>query len=349
LRARQQAKAQREWAQRNAQTFLNGFDMFRDYATAVANGMMNNDQIHPSVNGHAFKNLMLWQRLPLAGMNLGVLFNLNVAGGNATLAGVITPTDIINNVGGVVEFGRTIRIAGTLSAINFGTQDVFDNPALDVPVRNLSGSLAVGSSCHTGTSSFLGWHPAFNAATLGGRGNFWWNVGAAGLRTAYVATAADLTVTGSNHTIHITGSGTPVITLPDAVFENASLFNYTNTQAGIVGKMYVVKNSSTGSATVRGNSVTRGSGVTNGTTAITYANIGNAPNVGDLVTGTDIPANTYMVTAGLTSGTMSNAATGSSSGLTFTFRESINSLAELVLTSGQSAHLQSTGAGWITF
>ena len=57
---------------------------------------------------------------------------------------------------------------------------------------------------------------------------------------------------------------------------------------------------------------------TNGSTAITFTAGGLSPVTGQFVTGTGIPAGTYVVSATTTSAVLSNAATATGSSLTFT-------------------------------
>jgi hypothetical protein len=63
--------AQKAWATRNKESWFNPYNLFRDYATALAYGMMG-DVIHLSNGGNLLRNHALWQdqaigRFPLGG------------------------------------------------------------------------------------------------------------------------------------------------------------------------------------------------------------------------------------------------------------------------------------------
>ena len=244
-RARQQAKAQREWAIREGQSFINGFDIFRDYTSACLRGLMAEpDTIHPTPDGHVYKNMVLWSKVPLTRVNLGAIVNLSSPGSNNLIFSTITPTDVINNTSGIVELSRKLRIAGTGGAINFGDTSAVENTSLDVTISNTGGVLSIGTAANTGNSSLLGWHPTLlNGSTLGGRSSNWWNLGGAGLRLEYHAVTTHATISSSNYTINVT-SNSVTVQLPAATVLNSA--NLANAGAGAMGKVYCVKNSGTG-------------------------------------------------------------------------------------------------------
>jgi hypothetical protein len=347
-RARQQAKAQREWAMRTGQSFINGFDIFRDYTSACLSGLMAApDMIHPSAAGYAYKNMVFWSKVPLTRVNLGALGNLSGGGVNAVIFSTITPTDVINNAAGVVELGRSLRVAGQGGEVRLGDRAAIENTAVDVTLRNISGEFFIGDKAVGGLSSMTGIHPPFDGAVLGGRNGFWWNLGGGGLRLGYQPVSGNHTVLAKNYFIHVT-SGSPVITLPDATAESLTAGSLVNVAAGLAGKMYVIKNTGAGTASVKGFDAVRGSGVTtNASTSISFASNGSAPNVGDRVSGTNIPADTYIVTANTVSATMSNAATAAGSGLSLTFTEALDGITPVSLAPGASKKYASTGASWV--
>jgi hypothetical protein len=347
-RARQQAKAQREWAMRTGQSFVNGFDIFRDYTSACLSGLMATpDMIHPSAAGYAYKNMVFWSKVPLTRVNLGAVANFSSPGINNVVFSTITPTDVINSTSGVVELARTLRVAGPGGGVNLGDRAAVENTNVDITLRNISGEFFIGDKAVGGLSSMTGVHPPFDGAVLGGRNGFWWNLGGGGLRLGYQAISADHTVVAKNYFIHVT-SASPVITLPDATPESLTAGSLVNVAAGLAGKMYIFKNTGIGSASIKGFDTTRGSGATtNASTSISFASIGTAPNVGDRVTGTGIPANTYVFSATTTTAVLTNAATATNTGLTLTFTEAIEGITPVTLASGASKKYASTGTAWV--
>lgn len=254
-RARAQALAQRDWAMRSGESFVNGYGMFRDYATAVAAGMMEPDQIHPTATGHAFKQLVLWSKIPMASLFMGSIGSHNFvqSGSSQHVFGMTTNVHPSAAASSLLEAFRPLRISGPSAQLNLGDQSVPEVPSADIAFRNNSGTLTVfsGGSAQAiyGISSFNGIHPAANGRTLGGRGSFWWNLGGAGLRLEYAAKTANYTAAGSDYTIDVTANS-PTITLPSAVALNATVTSFVNAGAGAMGKIYVIKNSGAGTVTI---------------------------------------------------------------------------------------------------
>jgi hypothetical protein len=251
-RARQQAKAQREWAIRSGHSFINGFDIFRDYRSASSAGLMSPpDMIHPNDVGHPFKNVMFWSKIPLAQMNLGLIGNVYSKDGNVPLI-YTTPASNIYAPGdaGLVEISRPLRMSGPGAQINLGDRNTPVSFNADVAFSNTGGVLTI-SNFNTsivaigGTSSFLGWHPGSNGAVLGGRGSNWWNLGGAGVRLEYTPTTTNYTIAATDYTVNVT-SNSVTVQLPLAEALNSNTSNFTNTRAGVEGKLYCIKNSGTG-------------------------------------------------------------------------------------------------------
>lgn len=349
-RCRAQALAQRNWAISNKESFVNGFGMFRNYGDAVAAGLMSTpDQVHPSSLGYLFKQIMFWSKIPISRLQLGTLGSFIPTDPSSASSHALgfPGTGHPSAVAASAELNRPLILGGTSSTLIFADRTSPNTGGNNISVSNTDAELSLGGAFITGKSSFSGLHPQSNGRTLGGRGSFFWNIGGAGLRLEYAEKTANYSILATDHTINVT-SNSPTITLPDCVALNSTTGNFTNAAAGVMGKIYTIKNSGIGTVTVKGVDITRTSGVTNGTTTITYASNGQVPNVGDYVTGTDIPANTYIISAGSTSAVLSNAATGSSSGLTFTFNENIDGVASLSLAAAAKVTVQSTGTGWIT-
>jgi hypothetical protein len=251
-----------------------------------------------------------------------------------------------------IVFNNPIFLKGAFAQWTLGNRA---NPADQASAGfgyNTGGETFFGTNNSTsvilGLSSFNGLQAPANGASLGGRGSFWWNGGFAGLRLEYAEKTANYSIVATDSTVNVTANS-PTITLPDSVITNATISNYANAAAGVAGKVYTVKNSGAGTATVATFSNTRGTGVTNGTTTITFASNGQSVTPGEGVSGTNIPAGAYIVSGNTTSAVISAAATGSGSGATFTFVEPVNGAPPAIsLTTGQAAKLQSTGTGWIT-
>lgn len=334
----------RAWCLETRNSYINGRAMFGDYPTSRETGMMA-DVTHLGRAGRAYRNLALWARLPIGSLDLGALGEIYPSAGGAPYASSL-PGGLLS----ALAFFKSIYVRGAAAQVACNDNDsplLFANQSgfrcRDGEFRAFSAGGEVGIG---GKSSFSGWHPGGANAMLGGRGSLWWMLGGAGLRLEYTPISGNYTVLSSDYTVNVT-SGSPTVTLPDCVGLNAATSNYTNAGAGAEGRIYMIKNSGGGTASLKGADATRGSGVTNGTTGITFASNGQNPNVGDLVTGTDIPANTYIVSATQTSATLNNAATGSNTGITFTFTETIDGVSPVSLTNGQKIKVQSTGAGWI--
>jgi hypothetical protein len=251
-RCKDQALAQRNWAIRNQESFVNGLGMFRNYGDAVAAGLMATpDQIHPTTLGYNFKQIMFWSKIPISRLQLGTLGSFLVnepSSMNSHAFGF--PTAVHPSASnGLAEINRALRIGGTNAQLKIGDQSSPNRQDLDVPLTNTNGNLAIGASATTGISSYAGLHPTFNSAVLGGRGSFFWNLGGAGLRLEYSAKTANYSIAAADYTINVTANS-PTITLPDSVALNASVTNFTNASAGAMGKIYIIKNSGVGVVTI---------------------------------------------------------------------------------------------------
>ena len=192
---------------------------------------------------------MLWSKVPLAQMDLGMIGNPFNKDGNVP----IIYTSVASNIftpAGAVEISRVLRLTGTSAQLNIGDRNTPENFNADVSLQNAGGEFsinALGSSIAIGgASSFTGWHPGFNGAVLGGRGSNWWNLGGAGVRLEYTATTSNHTISAADYTVNVTSNSVNV-QLPLAEPLNPSTGNFTNVRAGIEGKLYCIKNS--GSAT----------------------------------------------------------------------------------------------------
>jgi hypothetical protein len=155
----------------------------------------------------------------------------------------------------------------------------------------------------------------------------------------YVETSSNLTLGKTNYTVNVT-SGSPTITLP--------LSAAAGTAGRNKGRIYVVRNTGAGIVQMATSTSARGNGVTNGTSTITFASNSVVPRPGERVTGIGIPTDTYVISATLSSATLSAASTDSNSGLTFVFSQAIDSSFPATVSSGGSLKVQSTGSGWIT-
>lgn len=257
-RARFQATEQRAWAIRENETFINGIGMYRDYGSAVAAGMMSTpDQVHPTAVGHAYKNVMLWSKIPLSRLFLGTMgsYALNDASQYTHIFGMTTnshPNNGQDNT--LVEFFRPLRVSGQHGQMNLGDRTSTPNANADVSFQNTGGELSIqsfgGFMAIGGRSSFTGWHPGFNGSTLGGRSSNWWNLGGAGLRLEYHAVTTNATISSSNYTINVT-SNNVTVQLPAATVLNSA--NFANAGAGAMGKVYCVKNSGSDTVTLSAN------------------------------------------------------------------------------------------------
>jgi hypothetical protein len=248
-RASLQAAAQKAWALRDNESFINGFSMYRGYQEGVTAGLLSGDSIHPSANGHEFKNNRVWNSIPVSRMIWGgggrvpggnsEVYSL-LASGDPSLSPLMFPRGLhIRKAsdGGLTIWDRTSPTSQA-SASNMYTDGGF--------FLQTNGS---STAMVAGISSFTGIHPGSNGSTLGGRGSFWWNVGGAGLRLEYAEKTANYTLTAADHTINVTANSI-TLTLPDSVTLNSSVSNYTNAAAGAMGKIYVMKNSGVGTVTL---------------------------------------------------------------------------------------------------
>lgn len=258
---RETAAAQRAFALRNKQSFINVLGAFKAHAWATAQGLMA-DAAHLNDAGGMYRNLVVWQRLPIFQMPLGALPGLflentlypyaRILGGDNTPT--IDPAVIYEGIPLFAE--GQISIADSTSTV--GTRNF--------AIKNTAGEVFFtvnnSSSMIFGISSLTGAHPGANNLMLGGRGNFRWRVGATGLQTSERSVSADATFGTDDHTIIVT-SGSPNITLPTPTATNASTSATHNIAAGIDGKIFILVNQGAGTPTLVGTV----SGVTNPTVA----------------------------------------------------------------------------------
>lgn len=116
-----QNTAQRAWAASAGQSFVNGYSLFRDYATANAKGLMS-DVTHLNTAGIYFRNRHLWAVIPVNTYELGgfgqsfagsVPYDGNIAG----ISGNITTVPL--------TFNRSISLEGASGGVLY-TYDAAD-------------------------------------------------------------------------------------------------------------------------------------------------------------------------------------------------------------------------------
>ena len=338
----EQATAQRAWAERTGETFLNGFAPFRGWVEGYQKGLLEGDLIHPTTLGHSYKNLTLWSSLNISHMFLGGF-------GGSGLHPLSMP--FLNNPtssNAVVRAANLILLAGSQGGLSFADRNAPTDGAGNITIYNADRLLYLGNAIRTGgVSGWRGIHPQNNGDSFGGMGSMFFRAHFGGMRVEHRQVSADTSFLATDCVIEVTANS-PVITLADSKALNSSLSNFTNLEAGAKGGLVIVSNSGSGVPTIQGIGIARSSGATtNGSTTITFASNGASPNVGDYVYGTGIPVDTRIVSTSQTLAVISNAATATNTGLTFTFREAIVGGASLSLLPGGSVILQSTGSGYI--
>jgi len=247
---------QRQWAIRNKQTFLNCWEIFKGSAQWMAdNGLKDTaDDPHLTTAGGRVRNASIWSRLTMGNQNMGSLGSDTIAGDSGvngqffTLqGGDSTPADAL------IFSNRPVTFRGASGGVILQDRNNQLVQAQNSSIFNVGGEFFLNQGSNTvaigGTSSFQGWHPAANGRTLGGRGSFFWNLGAAGVRLEYAEKSANYSIAATDYTINVTANSV-TITLPDSVANNASTGNFANAAAGTMGKIYIIKNSGAGVVTI---------------------------------------------------------------------------------------------------
>lgn len=237
LRLKSGVDQSRLWALRNGEAFSNCYDLWPSYADAQADGMYG-DPIHLNDKGRAYNSAAV-----INGTNLGLLFDSTAAQSSVRV--------------GSMELGATRTFTGSASMAVYNT----------LPVPTLASILAsefrvsvagsesswwkinvTSSALRFGTSGGdvihvdpYGIRPVTSGGASSGFASFpWAQTYTNGLATGFVEKTADYTLTPTDHTVLCTGSPS-TITLPLA----------WNTQDyAITGKMYIIKNATTGVVTV---------------------------------------------------------------------------------------------------
>lgn len=245
-----QAKAQREWAVANNESFINGFSMFRGFTEAVAAGLMApEDKIHPTTIGHRFKNQRIWDSIPISRLWWGSLGTIN-SGASPLLqtfssAGIGTaPIETTralhirqSSSGGLTLWDRSnIKTAGSSSSL------YVDNNVLHLT------ALGNGVVAKFPATPMPGMHPQNAAGQLGGRESFWWNLGGNGIRLEYTPVTGNYSVLVTDYVINVTANDATV-TLPSCSALNSSTSSGTNGTAGAEGRIYIIKNSTAANTT----------------------------------------------------------------------------------------------------
>jgi hypothetical protein len=246
--------AQLAWAREFNESYFDGYSLFQSYSSANSKGFME-DTVHLNSAGTAMRNNFLWRSLALGNEPLG----------RSPISGNTAVPQFENNEFGPswrfianTSFGSTtpmfaatpIGVPGSINvyaasyANGLGTSGAFAHDGTNVVLRK-DGSVFAFS----GTSSLLGWHPSFDNAMLGGRGNFKWRGAFTGVSLGYVAQTANYTLTTGDFTVNVTANS-PTITLPAATASSSGTTPGDNVAAGITGKVFVVKNSGNGTVTM---------------------------------------------------------------------------------------------------
>jgi hypothetical protein len=249
----------------------------------------------------------------------------------------------------VIDITNPILLGGTGGGLLLADRN---NPTVGanvVPINNTDGIVNFGNFVRSGgLSGWRGLHPATDGVSLGGMGSMFFRAHFGGLRTEHRAVTANTTQIATDFTIEVT-DGSPTITLLDSKPLNSSLSSFTNLEGGAKGGLLCIVNNGVGMVTAQPIGIIRTAGVTtNGSTSISYGSNAQTPNVGDYVSGTNIPSETRVVSATATTAVLSAAATDSGTGITFTFSESVDGMSSLLFAPGNRRILQSTGSGWIT-
>lgn len=352
----------KDWCARNKQTYWDGTTLFRDYRSAKENGLIA-DQIHPSTWGYFLRWNKLWEQLSIGQLDMGqAMKNTYPSAGNGmfSTAGPGAPNAV------QLQLDRSLVIRGNdigagQAQIVFADQSsaaarkdgaavtAFSANAGEFFINTSGANIFVG-----GRSSQQGAHPGSDGMMLGGRVGNRWRAMFTGVSMAYRAATGTTSFGVNDYAIHAT-SGTFTVSLPTPVTRGTGTPVTTNTDAGIEGRIFLLKNTSGNTITVDTATTTRVSGATNSNTNITFQNNGFVPGVGSVVTVTSgtgtIPAGTTVVSATTTSAVISQAASNTTTGNTFTFTPTIDggTTTSTTVASGSAKEFQSTGNGYISF
>ncbi len=247
-----QVAAQRAWAIRNKQTFINCWDMFKGDAQWMADNGIKSSANDPHLTdaGGLVRSAHIWSRLPMGHWPLGALGNIPTAGNQFP---IITMEGGSAQDAGKLLIPRNIICSGTLGGITFLDRADLYNQTKSGFIYATGQETYIGANNGTciilGFSSYAGAHPSADDRLLGGRGDFRWRGNFTGVAVGYRATTTDTTFLGSDYTINVT-SGSPTITLPAATAVSASTGSANNAAAGVEGKIFIIRNTGAGTVTV---------------------------------------------------------------------------------------------------
>jgi len=247
-----QVEAQRAWALRNDETFINCWSIFKGDAQWMADNGLKSTANDPHLTdaGGLVRSAHVWNRMPMGRWMMGSAANFASAGNQSP---IITMEGGGTLDGAKVVIPRRIICAGTLGGITFLDQADQYNQTKSGFIYSTGQETYIGANNGTclilGFSSYAGIHPSADDRLLGGRGDFRWRGNFTGVAVGYRAVTADTTFAGSDHTINVT-SGSPTITLPAATAVSASTGSANNAAAGIEGKIFIIRNTGVGVVTV---------------------------------------------------------------------------------------------------
>jgi hypothetical protein len=249
-----QRLTQLDWARSANESYFDGHSLFRSYSDALAKGLMG-DVVHLSVAGTRMRNFHLWNTLALGYVPMGRspiqgIDNNARLSGNSFSPGFSTRGNGTAAAGVWAMSGSALNVPGTLSIF---PSDYTPGPGSQYNLvndgTNLSITIPGATIATTGASSLRGWHPGNDNNMLGARGNLRWRAGLTGIQLGYRAVTNSVTFGTDDHVINVTNA-TPTITLPAAVATSTGTTTSDNVGAGIAGKVFVLKNSTTNAITV---------------------------------------------------------------------------------------------------